>query len=177
MELLPAGARAGVPQDHDCGRGSAGLASGPALPEVGAPRLLADGVQLQITQLGIDGGVLGAAGDRLLHPLGLGQGALPRPHLHRVREVPERRHVFLQLSPQFREPPRCGRREATALTGRGFGGATGWRRRSRREFGPGRPPGGGGSAWLRPGGAPPAVGGGKGNVQARWVGVDGTLIE
>jgi hypothetical protein len=110
MDLLPAAARAGVPQYHDCGRGSAGLASGPALPEVGAPRLLADGVQLQITQLGLDGGVLGAAGDRLLHPLGLGQGALPRPHLHRVREVPERRHVFLQLSPQFREPPRCGRR-------------------------------------------------------------------
>lgn len=110
--LLPAAARAGVPKDHNCGGGGAGLAAGPALAQVGAPGLLADGVQLQLPQLGLDGRVLGAAGHGLLHPLGLGQRALPRPHLHRVREVTQRRRVRLQPPPQLREPPcsRGGRR-------------------------------------------------------------------
>jgi hypothetical protein len=42
------------PQDHNRGGGGAGagLASGPALAEVGAPGLLADGVELQLPQLG-----------------------------------------------------------------------------------------------------------------------------
>lgn len=106
MNVLPAAACAGVPQDHNCGCCGAGLAAGPALAEVGAPRLLADGVQLQLPQLGLDGRVLGSPRHGLLHPLGLGQRALLRPHLHRVREVPQRRRVRLQPRAQLREPPR-----------------------------------------------------------------------
>lgn len=66
-------------------------------------------MQLQLPQLGLDPRVLGAAWYCLLHPLGLGQRLLPRPHLHRVREVPQRRRVRLQPLPELREPPHGGR--------------------------------------------------------------------
>lgn len=63
-------------------------------------------MQLELPQLGLDGGVLGPAGDGLLHPLGLGQRLLARAHLHGVREVPQRRRLRLQPPPHLREPPR-----------------------------------------------------------------------
>lgn len=113
-----ASARAGVTENHDSGGGGAGLAAGPALAEVGAARLLADGVQLQLPQLGLDGRVLGPAGDGLLHPLGLGQRLLTRPHLHRVREVPQGRPVSLQPPPHLSEPPHRGCGEGRRLRGR-----------------------------------------------------------
>lgn len=96
----PAAAGAGVAEDHDGGGGGAGLPAGPTLSEVGAPGLLADGVELELPELGLDGGVLGPSGDRLLHPLRLRKRLLLRPDLHRVREVGEVRQLGRQPAPE-----------------------------------------------------------------------------
>ena len=87
--IRPATAGTSIPQDHDGGSGSAGLASRPALPEVRAPGLFAHRVELEFPEFGLDGGVLGAPRVGLLHPLWLGKRPLLSPYLNGVDEIRE----------------------------------------------------------------------------------------
>lgn len=98
--LLPATASAGIAEDHNGGGGGAGFAAGPALAEIGAAGLLTDGVEFEIAELLLDLHVLLAAGDGLLHPLGLGEGLLLGAHLHGVIEVREARGLERQARPE-----------------------------------------------------------------------------
>lgn len=73
-----AAAGAGVAHEHNGGRGGALVGAAPALGDVGAAGLLADGVQLEAAQVGLDLLVVVVArGDGRLEPLGqAGDGAL-----------------------------------------------------------------------------------------------------
>ena len=68
-----AAAGAGVAHEHDGGGGGRLVGAAPALADVGAAGLLADGVQVQAAQVGLDlpkVAVLAGRGDRGLEPLG-----------------------------------------------------------------------------------------------------------
>lgn len=73
-------ARAGVAHEHDGGGGGVLVVAAPALADVGAPGLLADGVQAQPPQVRLDLAEVGIGarrGDRGLEPLGqAGDGLL-----------------------------------------------------------------------------------------------------
>lgn len=108
----PAAACTCVPQDHNGGRGSSSFATRPALAEVGALGLLADGMKLEVSQLLLDLDVPLAPGDRLLHPFRLGEGLLLGPDLHgignisSVDEIGEGRRLIRQPRSKSLEAPR-----------------------------------------------------------------------
>lgn len=97
----PTATSASITEDHDGGRGSARFAAGPALGEVRAPGLLTDGVKLRLPEIGLDLGVLGPAGDLLLHPLRLPQGLLLRADLDGVEEVGEAGRFLRQAAAEL----------------------------------------------------------------------------
>lgn len=89
QKISPTTTSTRIPEDHDSGGGRPSLTAGPALPKIGAPGLLAHGVELELPQLRLDGRVLGPSWDSLLHPFRLRERLLLRPDLHRVDEVRE----------------------------------------------------------------------------------------
>lgn len=99
IRTKPAAACTSIPKDHDGGSGGSCLATGPALPQVGAPGLLAYRVQLELPELGLDGGVLRTPGNGLFHPFRLRQRALLCPHLDGVDKIGERRGFLRQPTP------------------------------------------------------------------------------
>ena len=66
-----AAARACVAHEHDGGGRGVAVATAPALADVGAARLLAHCVQLQLAQLRLDLSVLVTAGDAAFQPVRL----------------------------------------------------------------------------------------------------------
>lgn len=86
-EQLPATASTGIAQDHNCGRCSARLAARPTLPQIRALGLFTNSVKLQLAQFFLNLNVFIAAGDRFLHPFGLGKGLLFGSNFDGVRIV------------------------------------------------------------------------------------------
>lgn len=125
--IRPASASTSIPEDHDGGSGSAGLAAGPALSEVWAPGLLAHRVELELPELSLDCGVLGAPGDGLLHPLGLGERPLLGPDLHGVDKVGKGGCLLGEAPAEVGEGPGRGRLRGAYGLYRRLGGGGGQR--------------------------------------------------
>lgn len=98
----PTTASTSITENHNRCRRRPCLAAGPTLGEIGAPRLLTNGMKLRLPEIGLDLRVPGPAGDLLLHPLGLPDGVLLRPDLDGVDEVGDVGRLLGEAAPELR---------------------------------------------------------------------------